>query len=205
MRRMATLERALDRSALFAPLDSPEARVTPEEYDALVRGGSLEGVRVELVDGLLIYQMGQNLFHARAVSALLRVLFRSVSRDLEVLTQATSDFGERRLEPDVAVVSASGVSGSQIVPQRGIRLAVEVAVSSLAYDRERKTRYYAEAEVPEYWIVNPGARQIEVYRELGGGEYASVRLVLPGESLDALCLPGATFAADELLPVAGSA
>lgn len=73
---------------------------------------------------------------------------------------------------------------------------------TLAYDREKKTRYYAEGGVPEYWIVNPVARQIEVYREPVDGQYEWVTLVLPGESLDALCLPGAVFATDDLLPSA---
>ena len=41
---------------------------------------------------------------------------------------------------------------------------------------------------------------LEVYRDPVDGRYVSVRLVLPGEALDALCLPRATFTADALLP-----
>ena len=48
--------------------------------------------------------------------------------------------------------------------------------------------------------MNQIARQIEVYREPADGVYAFVALVPPGESLDALGLPGVEFAADDLLP-----
>jgi len=44
-------------------------------------------------------------------------------------------------------------------------LVVEVAESSLAYDRREKALLYARAGIAEYWIVNLAERRLEVHRE----------------------------------------
>jgi Uma2 family endonuclease len=49
----------------------------------------------------------------------------------------------------------------------------EVSQSSLRYDRETKLIVYALAGIPEYWILNLVARQLEVYREPAGSTYGS--------------------------------
>lgn len=44
-------------------------------------------------------------------------------------------------------------------------LVVEIALSSLALDREHKASLYARAGRPEYWILNLMERVLEVYRD----------------------------------------
>jgi Uma2 family endonuclease len=51
---------------------------------------------------------------------------------------------------------------------------IEVAKSSLAYDRGTKARLYAEAGAPEYWIVNLVDRVVEVHSEIRGGAYRKI-------------------------------
>ena len=48
---------------------------------------------------------------------------------------------------------------------------MEVADSSYRYDRQTKLPEYAAAGVPEYWIVNTGERQLEVYTQPEGNYY----------------------------------
>src|SRR5205814_5486319 len=43
-------------------------------------------------------------------------------------------------------------------------MLIEVAESSLAYDRSTKLRLYAAAGIPEYWVVDCIAESIEVHR-----------------------------------------
>ena len=54
---------------------------------------------------------------------------------------------------------------------------IEVAETSLAYDRSTKLRLYAEAGIPEYWVVDCTAETVEVHRGPGPDGYREVSLV----------------------------
>ena len=78
-------------------------------------------------------------------------------------------------EPDIAVVKGAVEDYRNRHPGPAECLAViEVADSSLNYDRIVKGPLYAAAGIPQYWIVNIPERQIEVYTSprLAGREYA---------------------------------
>ena len=62
-------------------------------------------------------------------------------------------------------------------------LVVEVAVSSVAPDRENASRY-AEANITQYWIVLGETEQVEVYRRPVNGVYQERRLYGRGESIE---------------------
>jgi Uma2 family endonuclease len=66
---------------------------------------------------------------------------------------------------------------------------IEVADVSLAYDRTTKLRLYAEAGIPEYWIVDCMAEAVEVYRNRGTDGYRDVTLA-----------PGAATVASQAFP-----
>jgi Uma2 family endonuclease len=72
-------------------------------------------------------------------------------------------------EPDLAWVIRRHY---EVRPQpEDIQLIVEVADSSLEYDRGEKANLYAAAGIKDYWIVNVAAECVEVYREPEGGRY----------------------------------
>jgi Uma2 family endonuclease len=78
---------------------------------------------------------------------------------------------------------------------------VEVADSTLDYDRRRKGPAYARAAVPDYWIVNLVERLVEVYRDpTADGGYRTVLRFRPGEAITPLGAPLASIAVDDLLP-----
>ena len=58
-----------------------------------------------------------------------------------------------------------------------VLLVIEVADTSLAYDRSTKLRLYAEAGIPEYWVVDCAAETVEVHRGPGPDGYRDVSLV----------------------------
>ena len=68
-------------------------------------------------------------------------------------------------------------------------LVIEVADSSLAYDRSTKLRLYAEAGIPEYWVVDCTAETVEVHRDPGPDGYRDVNLVAGAATLSAAGLP----------------
>lgn len=75
-----------------------------------------------------------------------------------------------------------------------VLLLIEVAESSLAFDRNRKRRLYQQAGVRDYWIINVSKRVIEVYR---GAD--PTLIVRRGETLTPLALPDLVVPADTLL------
>jgi Uma2 family endonuclease len=69
-------------------------------------------------------------------------------------------------------------------------LVIEVADTSLAYDRSTKRRLYAEAGIPEYWVVDCAAETVEVHRGPGPDGYRDVRLVSGAVTLALEAFPG---------------
>jgi Uma2 family endonuclease len=76
---------------------------------------------------------------------------------------------------------------------------LEVADSSLRYDREVKAPLYAEAGVPEYWIANIPDRCIEVYRDPVKGKYTSKTVHARGDSISILKFPDVTVAVSDVI------
>ena len=68
-------------------------------------------------------------------------------------------------EPDVAIIRRRPVPYKEREAHaEDALLLIEVAESSLAYDRSTKLRLYAAAGIPEYWVVDCAAESVEVHR-----------------------------------------
>jgi Uma2 family endonuclease len=70
-----------------------------------------------------------------------------------------------------------------------VLLLIEVADTTLAYDRKTKLKLYAQAGIAEAWIVDIQARCVEVYREPQGNGYARKSAMRPGDVVTPLALP----------------
>lgn len=84
-----------------------------------------------------------------------------------------------------------------------VLLVVEVACTSLAYDRETKLPLYAEAGIPEAWLVDLTTDAIEVYSEPGPGGYGRLVRTRRNERVISATLPDLAFDAVEALPPEG--
>jgi Uma2 family endonuclease len=82
-------------------------------------------------------------------------------------------------------------------------LVIEVADASLAYDRSTKLRLYAEAGIPEYWVVDCTAETVEVHRGPGPEGYREVSRVAGAATLALQAFPDVVT--PESLPSAQSA
>lgn len=80
-------------------------------------------------------------------------------------------------------------------------LVIEVSDSTLRKDR-RKAALYASAGIGEYWLVNLGARTVEVYSSPDGDRYAEVHTLRVGDVLRPAALAGVEVAVAEILPQA---
>ena len=147
--------------------------LTRAEYDRLVKHGFFSSERVELVRGIVIQMAPIGPPHSDPIDVLTRVFVVGVRDRAVVRIQqpfAASDDSEP--EPDVLLAPPKRYADAH--PDRAF-LIVEVAQSSLEYDRETKAPLYASSGVPEYWIVDVNARRVEVYDSPRGGRYERVR------------------------------
>ena len=167
------------------------------EYDLLVERGCFVDERVELIEGGLVAMSPASERHDFVVAKLSNLLARQLDDTYDVRTQsgfAASDISQP--EPDVAVVEAARSDGQR---PRQAYLIVEVALSSLAFDRQAKGRLYAAAGVPEYWVVDVEARRVEVYTEPSDDGYRGRRVASDG-MLTPLCLPGVVLELAKIFP-----
>jgi Uma2 family endonuclease len=114
--------------------------------------------------------------HEEVVSRLTEWSFRNLPKT-QVRVRVQSSIGLREIEsapePDLAWVAPRDYWGGRPIETDAL-LVIEVAESSLHYDRGEKADLYAEGGVPEYWVVNIPERTIEVRRDPKDGRYQTV-------------------------------
>lgn len=163
--------------------------LTVADVDRMVAEGSLgEDDRVELLDGVLVEVSPQSPEHAAVLRELFALLAPiALEGDLQVASQAPLLVARQssRPEPDMAVVRRPGPGRH---PTEAL-LVVEIAISSRQLDLNAKAAIYAEAGVPDYWVVDVAGREVVVHREPAAGRYGLVRRVREGESVEAALLP----------------
>jgi Uma2 family endonuclease len=79
-------------------------------------------------------------------------------------------------------------------------LIIEVSQSSLSIDRNIKCTIYAEAGIPEYWVVNLIDDVIEVSTAPRAGAYTTTTLHRKGSTITLVAFPDVTIAVDDILP-----
>lgn len=168
------------------------------EYERMAEEGFFaEDEKIELLDGVLVEMTPQGISHAAAIERLTHLLVLALAPRARVRVQlpyAASDISEP--EPDLAVVPPGDPEQSH--PDRAL-LLIEVAESSLNKDRRVKTRIYAAASVPEYWVVDVSGRTIEVRSEPAEGSYRKVRVARPGESIRLQAFPDVEIAVSDVV------
>lgn len=171
--------------AIAPPLAEVARPITRAEYARMIDAGLFSGERVELWKGVIVRMSPQKSPHAFAVQRLTEILTVAVvpTRRAGVRVQlplALADDSEPG--PDVAIVEAREYRDEH--PQTAL-LVIEVADSSLRFDREFKAPAYAEAGIPEYWLVDVQKKTIEIHRDPGEVGYRT-RIVRQG---DETCAP----------------
>jgi Uma2 family endonuclease len=138
-------------------------RFSVEEYHRMAETGILKpDDRVELLDGDIISMAPMSSRHAAAISKISAWLQRESTGRAIVRVQSPiqlDDFSEP--EPDVALLRTEATHYADAHPGPGdILLAIEVAQSSLGFDREVKIPHYARAGIAEVWLVNLELQQV---------------------------------------------
>jgi Uma2 family endonuclease len=102
-------------------------------------------------------------------------------------------------QPDISVLRQRSVSYKEReADAQDVLALIEVSDSSLAYDRTTKMRLYAEAGIPEYWVVDCTAESVEIHRAPGPGGYRDVRLVVGNATVTLQAFPDVQLTTAEI-------
>lgn len=171
-------------------------RWTVAEYHGLIEKGFLqEGAPFELIDGLLMCKdrrdsggdpMTIGHRHSLAVDVLGLINQQLMGSGCYIRVQSPVAMGEEQEpEPDASLIRGAPQDfRSKKFTWIAALLVIEVADSSLEFDRTTKQRIYAAAGIPAYWIVNLRHNKVEVYEQpdAQSGEYRIRRDLVAGES-----------------------
>lgn len=175
----------------------PVRPISRAEYARMFEVGILdEDDEVELLRGVLVAVKREGAHHANIVEWLTNKLVRSIDPSFSVrpaLPFAASDWSEP--QPDLAILPAKRPSFDH--PAAAL-LLIEVSNSSLRKDRKLKLPIYAEAGVPEYWIINVKDMSIEVYTDPDGSGYATKIVLHHGDVARPRFVPGVEIAVADL-------
>jgi Uma2 family endonuclease len=163
----------------------PIWRLSVEQYHEMLRAGILtEDDQIELLEGLLVTKMTKNPPHSLATQLLRDTFSQLVQGNYFVSDQEPLTTADSEPEPDVMIVRGKRRDYSDRHPSANdVVLLVEVADATLQRDRSVKLAIYAQAAIPNYWILNLPERQLEVYHQPKGLAYEQKQIYGQADSV----------------------
>jgi Uma2 family endonuclease len=164
--------------------------LTVDDYHAMVEAGILrEDDRVELIDGQIIDKMPLGPEHIRIVNVLNKLAVVRASDVVEVSIQNSVRLGlYDEPEPDVVLLKPNR-DMTRVPHAEDVLLLVEVADSSVEFDKRIKLPRYAAVGIPEVWIVNIPEKRLECYRNPSLSGYKISRYLSETDEADAQMVP----------------
>jgi len=181
---------------------APTRRFNVHEYHRMAVAGILtEDDRVELIAGEIVEMPPIGSRHAACVDRLTRLFSSRVGDAALVRVQnpiRLSDVSEP--QPDLALLEPRADFYAAAHPGPGeVLLIVEVADTSVGYDRSVKIPLYARAGIRELWLVDLERERIEVLRQPAAGSYRTAETHRRGGRVTIEALPGLEFPVDAIL------
>jgi Uma2 family endonuclease len=188
--------------------DAAIARFSVARYERMIEAGILTPEdRVELLENYVVLKMSHNPPHDGTIDLLKAALPTCLPTGWLLRVQQTVALADSQPEPDCAIVR--GTPRSYLTRHPGptdVGIVIEVAEASLLRDQRDKTRIYARAGIPCYWIINLVDRRVEVYSQPSGPAavpaYGSFQTYQPGDAVPLMLdgVPVGTVPVDDLLP-----
>ncbi|AIE74683.1 MULTISPECIES: Uma2 family endonuclease [unclassified Synechocystis] len=173
---------------------------TTEKYHQAIDQGLWSDERVELLRGEIIVMAPEREPHAYANTEVADYLRRQLQgqaqiRDAKPIT--LPNYSEP--EPDIAVVQPLGPAYRQHHPYpENIYLIIELSYATLSKDLNEKKSIYAEAGIPEYWVVDLQHRQLWVFRTVINGQYTAEERLTSG-TITPMAFPAHTLEVQQLI------
>ncbi|GIK55132.1 MAG: hypothetical protein BroJett015_07950 [Chloroflexota bacterium] len=176
--------------------------ISVERYDQMIAAGIIqEDERLELLGGEIIEMSPIGIPHAACVKRLNRLFSRKLDEQVIIGVQDPIHIDQySEPQPDIVVLNLRDdyYAGGHPEPE-DILLLVEVADTSLAYDREEKLPRYAQAGIVEVWIVNLIEQQIEVYLRPSPQGYQQTAIFNGKQTVIPVAFPQLTLKVSQIL------
>ncbi|MEL6746328.1 MAG: Uma2 family endonuclease [Pseudomonadota bacterium] len=194
----------MSTAALTAPASGDglvRKRWNVADIEAMVAAGILnEKDRLELIDGELIEMSSKGIAHEVLKDDLAEFIYANRPSDVRLTPETTFRLADNEfLEPDFvfrpADMPLAQISGPTVL------LVIEIADSSLAFDRGRKAQRYAHFGVRDYWVIDAKSLETHIHRSPAPTGYQHVATVGPNEQLTPLLFDTFSF---RLADVTGS-
>jgi Uma2 family endonuclease len=186
-----------------APLTIARRTLTIDDFHKLADAGVFrDDERIELIEGELIAMAPIGHVHAYWVSELTRSLERMVGEEAIVWVQnPIVRPPNNQLQPDIALLWPPLIKYKTRLPSvEDVLLVVEIADTTIAYDRDVKTKIYAAGGVPEVWLLSTREETLFVFRSPVGDDYAHVQTLRKSDSIALVKFPKITVRVSDLLP-----
>ncbi|BAY76418.1 hypothetical protein NIES25_28670 [Nostoc linckia NIES-25] len=176
-------------------------KFTVDQYHKMVDSGILtEDDRVELIRGEIIEMSPIGTKHAACVNRLVNLLVQLLGKRVIVAPQnpvALNNNSEP--QPDVALLKPRDDFYGTAHPQpQDIFLLIEVADSTILYDREEKIPLYAEANIIEVWLVDINDEIVEVYQQPTAAGYQLMQKFASCQTLSIPSFPDVSITVNEI-------
>lgn len=160
-----------------------------------------EDTRAELIEGEVVQMAPIGARHFACVIWLVRLLQAAVG-DRAIVSGHNPVVLDDHSEPgpDVALLRLRDDEYAKGLPGPGdVLLLIEVADTTLAWDRDRKAPLYARSAIPETWVVDLNGQEVIVSRRPSPGGYQQISRARRGETLRVEGLPSMTVTVDDVL------
>ena len=177
-------------------------RFTVAEYYAMADAGILsETDRVELLDGDVIVMPPIGDWHAASVKLFANTFPPALQGRAMIAVQDPVRLGDdSEPQPDIVLLEWRDDFYRSGHPTPGnVLLLIEVADSSVEFDRTVKLAAYARVGIPEVWIAARSERRIESYRGPVADQYTDVQYFGPGESVSPQAFPDVIVEVDRVI------
>jgi len=174
----------------------PRRAFTVDDVARMIETGIIgEDEKFELIEGEIVMMAAKGVAHERIKSALTIAVARTLPNELTVGIEATLRLTDTvMLEPDIAVfpkeLFKKSATGFARLDPGEARLVIEVAATSLTYDKGLKARLYARHRVREFWVIDANEGTTWVHTGPSGDGWSSVIAYGPEDMLATPALPG---------------
>lgn len=173
------------------------------EYDQMVQARVFpEDDRLELIEGEIVEMSPIGAAHAGLVTWLTRLFTERFRETALVYAQNPIRLPRSEPQPDVALLRPRPDYYTERLPEaRDVLLLVEIADTTLAYDRAIKLPLCARSGIQECWLIDLAQQTIDVCRVPAAGNYGEIRTAKVGDNLAPLAFPATSFSIAEILRV----
>ncbi len=159
------------------------------EYHKMIATGLLDNKKCELLNGEIITMSPELPIHYNTAKRGVNYLKQLLTNKADVRFNGPVTLANSEPEPDIAIVKLPESKYDRTHPYpEDIYWLIEVANSSLSKDLTIKKQVYAQAKIPEYWVLNLQQQELIVFRQPEANNYV-IETIWAGAIVQSLAFP----------------